>query len=240
MTLERIRGALLPFIYQIHKKFSTGILIWQRFIALKTKSNCLLLPKLHLFLRVDPTAACKENRETPMEISKKSSTEMRRLLSKFTEMPEHIKLHHLSELMFNNEDKDNVKEEFKEILGTLPVKLVRLAHWPSISFVLCKYEHIDHYMRTYAIVILEADKKFKHVQVNCETVIDMGYRGRLKYGAIWGKWGQFWAIFWPYHTPPANPVKSLWFKMVCTCVPHIVLHVLSSTSFSGGYFRPQK
>ena len=28
--------------------------------------------------------------------------------------------------------------------------------------------------------------------------------------------------------------------MVCTCVPHIVLHDLSSTSFSGGYFRPQK
>ena len=121
-----------------------------------------------------------------MEISKKSSTEMRRLLSKFTEMPEHIKLHHLSELMFNNEDKDNVKEEFKEILGTLPVKLVRLAYWPSISFVLCKYEHIDHYMRTYAIVILEADKKVKHVQVNCETVVDMGYRGRgtLLQGAV--------------------------------------------------------
>ena len=123
-----------------------------------------------------------------MEISKKSSTEMRRLLSKFTEMPEHIKLHHLSELMTNKEDKDkdNVKEEFKEILGTLPVKLVRLAHWPSISFVLCKYEHIDHYMRTYAIVILEADKKVKHVQVNWENVVDMGYigQGTLLQGAV--------------------------------------------------------
>ena len=162
MTLERIRGALLPFIYQIHKKFSTIILIWQRFITLKTKSNCLLLCKLHLFLRVDPTAACKENRETPIEISKKSSTEMRRLLSKFTEMPEHIKLHHLSELMFNNEEKDNVKEEFKEILGTLPVKLVRLEHWPNICFVLCKYEHIDHYMRTYAIVIGVHPNSHKH------------------------------------------------------------------------------
>ena len=28
--------------------------------------------------------------------------------------------------------------------------------------------------------------------------------------------------------------------MVCTCVLHIALHVLSSTSFSGGYFRPKK
>ena len=53
-------------------------------------------------------------------------------------------------------------------------------------------------------------------------------------------WGQFSAIFWSSHTPPADPVKLLWFKMVCTCVPHIVLHVLSSTSTSGGYFRPRK
>ena len=27
-------------------------------------------------------------------------------------------------------------------------------------------------------------------------------QGRSKYGAMWGKWGQFWAIFCPYHTPP--------------------------------------
>jgi len=88
----------------------------------------LLLVQDLLEQGVDPTATCKEIRESPMEISKKSSTEMRRLLSKFTEMPEHIKLHHLSELMAIKEDKDkdkdNVQEEFKEILGTLPVKLV--------------------------------------------------------------------------------------------------------------------
>ena len=48
------------------------------------------------------------------------------------------------------------------------------------------------------------------------------------------------SVFWPSLTPTANPVKSLWFKMVCTCVPHIALHVLSSTSTSGGYFRPWK
>ena len=54
------------------------------------------------------------------------------------------------------------------------------------------------------------------------------------------RWGQFSAIFWPSHTSPADPVKLLWFKMVCTCVPHIVLHVLSSTSTSRWYFRPRK
>merc|ERR1719430_1120196 len=80
----------------------------------------LLLVQDLLEQGVDPTATCKEIRESPMELSKRSSTEMRRLLSKFTEMPEHIKLHHLSELMSNKEDKDkdkdNVREEFKEIL----------------------------------------------------------------------------------------------------------------------------
>ena len=33
-------------------------------------------------------------------------------------------------------------------------------------------------MRICAIVILEADKNVRHVQVNCETVVDMGYLGR--------------------------------------------------------------
>ena len=48
------------------------------------------------------------------------------------------------------------------------------------------------------------------------------------------------SVFWPSLTPTVDPVKSLWFKMVCSCVLHIVLHVLSSTSTSGGYFRPKK
>ena len=48
------------------------------------------------------------------------------------------------------------------------------------------------------------------------------------------------SVFWPSLTPTVNPVKSLLFKMVCKCVPHIILHVLISTSTSGGYFRPQK
>ena len=30
------------------------------------------------------------------------------------------------------------------------------------------------------------------------------------------------------------------FKMICTGVPHIVLHVLCSTRTSGGYFRPSE
>ena len=75
------------------------------------------------FLRVDPTAVCEEKKDTPMEISassEKSSPEMRRLLGKFTEMPLLVKFFHLSTLM----SIDEAKEEFRDMLGSLPVELV--------------------------------------------------------------------------------------------------------------------
>ena len=45
---------------------------------------------------------------------------------------------------------------------------------------------------------------------------------------------------WLFLAPPADPVKFFWFKMACTCVPHIVLHVSCRTRTSGGYFRPSE
>ena len=45
---------------------------------------------------------------------------MRRLLGKFTEMPVNIKLFHLSTLMTT----DEAKEEFRDMLCSLPVELV--------------------------------------------------------------------------------------------------------------------
>ena len=75
-------------------------------------------------LRVDPTAVCEEKKDTPMEISvssEKSSPEMRRLLGKFTETPLLVKFFHLSTLMAI----DEAKEEFRDMLGSLPVELVR-------------------------------------------------------------------------------------------------------------------
>ena len=59
-----------------------------------------------------------------MEISvasEKSSPEMLRLLGKFTDMPNNIKLFHLSTLMTT----DDTKEEFRDMLCSLPVELVR-------------------------------------------------------------------------------------------------------------------
>ena len=49
--------------------------------------------------------------------------EIRRLLAKYTEMPDNVKLFHLSTLMFRGEAID--LEEFRSMLGSLPVELVR-------------------------------------------------------------------------------------------------------------------
>ena len=61
-----------------------------------------------------------------MDISVSSESshrpEIRRLLGKFTEMPVNIKLFHLSTLMFRDEAED--REEFRKMLGSLPVELV--------------------------------------------------------------------------------------------------------------------
>ena len=61
-----------------------------------------------------------------MEISVASKNadqpEMRKLLGKFTEMPVDVKLFHLSTLMFT----DGTEEEFRNILGSLSVELVRI------------------------------------------------------------------------------------------------------------------
>ena len=42
-------------------------------------------------------------------------------MGKFTEMPVNVKLFHLSTLM----STDEAEEEFREMLGSLPVELVR-------------------------------------------------------------------------------------------------------------------
>ena len=66
-----------------------------------------------------------------MEISVTSKNaenpEMRRLLGEFTEMPVDVKLFHLSTLIFT----DGAQEEFRNMLGPLPVELVRNKFWES-------------------------------------------------------------------------------------------------------------
>ena len=77
-----------------------------------------------LSLRVDPAAVCEKKKDTPMEISaysEKSSPEMRRLLGTFTDMPLLVKFFHLSSLMSTHDSQ----EEFRDMLGSLPLELVR-------------------------------------------------------------------------------------------------------------------
>ena len=60
--------------------------------------------------------------------------EMLSLLAEFTEMPNDIKLFRLSKLMNKVEQKSKEREEFKKILSSLPVDLVRLLASIGISY----------------------------------------------------------------------------------------------------------
>ena len=56
------------------------------------------------------------------------NVDMISLLAEFTEMPDHIKLLVLSKLMYKSENKAKEKEEFKNLLSSLPVELVSPLH----------------------------------------------------------------------------------------------------------------
>ena len=47
-------------------------------------------------------------------------------------------------------------------------------------------------------------------------------------------------LFWPFLTPPADPVQFFWLEMPLKYVPLIVLQVSTSTGTSGGSLRPPK
>ena len=67
--------------------------------------------------------------------------EMLSLLAEFTEMPNDIKLFRLSKLMNKVDQKSKEREEFKKILSSLPVELVRLFAKIGMSFFLSGEQH---------------------------------------------------------------------------------------------------
>ena len=72
---------------------------------------------------------CEGKTSTPMDIAVEiENEEMLRLLADFTEIPDHIKLYHLSKLMYRGKHKAKEMEEFKKILGSLSVELVSPLH----------------------------------------------------------------------------------------------------------------
>ena len=66
--------------------------------------------------------------------------------------------------------------------------------------------------------------------------VNSGGQGRSKYGPKLPLYCPLLLPILTFPDPPCRPGQFFWFKMVCTCVPHIVLHVSSSTSTSGGVF----
>ena len=84
------------------------------------------LNPLQTFLRVDPTATT-DNRPTPIELAVSGShDEVLKILLEYTEMPNKLKLPHLAKLM--NAGDEEAKAEFKRMLSTMPLDLVRVPH----------------------------------------------------------------------------------------------------------------
>ena len=84
------------------------------------------LNPLQTFLRVDPTATT-DNRPTPIELAVSGNhNEVLKILMEYTEMPNEMKLPHLAKLM--NADVEEAKAEFKKMLSTMPLDLVRVPH----------------------------------------------------------------------------------------------------------------
>ena len=78
------------------------------------------------FFRVDPTATT-DNRPTPIELAVSGNhKEVLKILLEYTEMPNELKLPHLAKLM--NSDDEEAKAEFKKMLSTMPLDLVRVPH----------------------------------------------------------------------------------------------------------------
>ena len=84
------------------------------------------LNPVQTFLRVDPTATT-DNRPTPIELAVSGShNEVVKILLEYTEMPNELKLPHLAKLI--NSDDEEAKAEFKKMLSTMPLHLVRVPH----------------------------------------------------------------------------------------------------------------
>ena len=115
-------------------------------------SHILQIFAFLLNVRVDPTFACEGpsqtegKKVTPMQLavecdSKNERGEMLSLLAEFTEMPDNIKLFRLSKLMNKVEQKSKEREEFKKILSSMPVELVRLFAKIGMSYFWSGEQH---------------------------------------------------------------------------------------------------
>ena len=105
-----------------------------------------------LNVRVDPTFACEGpsqtegKKVTPLQLaverdSQNERGEMLSLLAEFSEMPNDIKLFRLSKLMNKVEKSKERREEFKKILSSLPVELVRILASIGISYFSSGEQH---------------------------------------------------------------------------------------------------
>ena len=92
-------------------------------------SLCLWKIFLKLFTRrADPCAVSKDNNQTPWQIavSRDDQGEMLGILKEFATLPDSVKFEALSKLVYiDNSEGEWRKEQFKKLLESLPVDLVR-------------------------------------------------------------------------------------------------------------------
>ena len=98
-----------------------------------------------IYDRVDATAVCEDKKVTPMDILAEKRqqpsfvADMLSLLAEFTEMPDHVKITYLSNLMYKDKPKAKDKEKFKNILSSLSIELV--SGEPSFKVLKWQYMH---------------------------------------------------------------------------------------------------
>ena len=104
--------------------------------------NFVMCNKHIFFVRVDPCAVCEDKPTTPLEIAEKEeSGELLKLLGKFAKIPDIVKLQKLSSLMYmRKEYEEEAKEQFRDLLRTLPKDSVR-GNNNCVKFKLYPGEH---------------------------------------------------------------------------------------------------
>ena len=99
------------------------------YLYYKVSSLCLWTICFKLFARrADPCAVSKDNNQTPWQIavSRDDQGEMLSILKEFATLPDSVKFEALSQLVYiDNSEGEWRKEQFKKLLESLPVDLVR-------------------------------------------------------------------------------------------------------------------
>ena len=98
-----------------------------------------------VYFRVDPTAVCDDNRNTPLKIAvcgfpEVEAQKILEIFAEFTDIADKVKLYQMSVLMFSDKPT-RAKEKFQSLLESLPVDLVRISLKTCFHFFASGEQH---------------------------------------------------------------------------------------------------